>query len=197
MTPTRLLLCLSMVLLALWGAANVTADSVTDRLRPEIERVLQTLDDPTLKPATKAPERRQALREVTDGLFDWAEMAHRALGPHWDARSEAERAEFAELFRGLIERAYLAKLERYGGEKIAYAGESVEGEQATVRTRVLTRQGEVAIDYRLSARGDRWLIYDVVVDGISIAANYRAQFNEVLTKFSYQELVKRIRARVS
>jgi phospholipid transport system substrate-binding protein len=186
-----------MVLLALWGAANVTADSVTDRLRPEIERVLQTLDDPTLKPATKAPERRQALREVTDGLFDWAEMAHRALGPHWDARSEAERAEFAELFRGLIERAYLAKLERYGGEKIAYAGESVEGEQATVRTRVLTRQGEVAIDYRLSARGDRWLIYDVVVDGISIAANYRAQFNEVLTKFSYQELVKRIRARVS
>jgi phospholipid transport system substrate-binding protein len=196
-TPTRLLLCLSVVLLALWGAANVTADSVTDRLRPEIERVLQTLDDPTLKPATKAPERRQALREVTDGLFDWAEMAHRALGSHWDARSEAERAEFAELFRGLIERAYLAKLERYGGEKIAYAGESVEGEQATVRTRVLTRQGEVAIDYRLSARGDRWLIYDVVVDGISIAANYRAQFNEVLTKFSYQELVKRIRARVS
>jgi len=186
-----------MVLLALWGAAHVAADSVTDRLRPEIERVLETLDDPTLKPAAKAAERRQALREVTDGLFDWAEMAHRVLGQHWDARSEAERAEFAELFRGLIERAYLAKFERYGGEKIAYAGESVEGEQATVRTRVLTRQGEVAIDYRLSARGDRWLIYDVVVDGISLTANYRAQFNEVLTKFSYQELVKRIRARAS
>lgn len=197
MTPTRLLFSLSVVLLAVWGAAHVAADSVTDRLRPEIERVLQTLDDPTLKPAAKAPERRQALREVTDGLFDWAEMAHRALGPQWDARSEAERAEFAGLFRGLIERAYLAKLERYGGEKIAYAGESVEGEQATVRTRMLTRQGEVAIDYRLSARGDRWLIYDVVVDGISTTANYRAQFNEVLTKSSYQELVKGIRARVS
>ena len=197
MTPTRLLLSLSMVLLALWGAAHVAADSVTDRLRPEIERVLQTLDDPTLKPTAKAPERRQALREVTEGLFDWAEVANRALGRHWDARNEAERAEFAELFRGLIERAYLAKLERYGGEKIAYAGESVEGEQATVRTRVLTRQGEVAIDYRLSARGERWLIYDVVVDGISITANYRAQFNEVLTKSSYQDLVKRIRARAS
>lgn len=197
MTPTRLLLSVSMVLLALWGAAHVAADSVTDRLRPEIERVLQTLDDPTLKPTAKAPERRQALREVTEGLFDWAEMAHRALGAHWDARNEAERAEFAELFRGLIERAYLTKLERYGGEKIAYAGESVEGEQATVRTRVLTRQGEVAIDYRLSARGDRWLIYDVVVDGISITANYRAQFHEVLTKSSYPDLVKRIRARVS
>lgn len=186
-----------MVLLALWGAAHVAADSVTDRLRPEIERVLQTLDDPLLKPAAKAAERRQALREITNGLFDWAEMAHRALGQHWDVRNEAERAEFAELFRGLIERAYLAKLERYGGEKIAYAGESVEGEQATVRTRVVMRGGDVTLDYRLNARGDRWLIYDVVVDGISITANYRAQFNEVLTKSSYQELVKRIRARVS
>ena len=187
-----------MVLLALWGAAHVAADSVTDRLRPEIERVLQTLDDPTLRPTAKASERRQALREVTEGLFDWAEMAQRALGSHWDARNEAERAEFAGLFRGLIEHAYLAKLERYGGEKVAYAGESVEGEQATVRTRVLTRQGEeVAIDYRLTARGDRWLIYDVVVDGISITGNYRAQFNEVVTKSSYQQLVKRIRARAS
>ncbi len=196
-TPTRLLLSVSMVLLALWGAAHVAADSVTDRLRPEIERVLQTLDDPTLKPAAKAPERRQALREVTNGLFDWAEMAHRALGPHWNARSEAERAEFSELFRGLVERAYLARIERYGGEKIVYAGESVEGEQATVRTRVVMRQGDVSIDYRLSARGDRWLIHDVVVDGLSITANYRDQFNEILTKTSYQELVKRIRARVS
>jgi phospholipid transport system substrate-binding protein len=58
----------------------------------------------------------------------------------------------------------------------------VDGEQATVRTRVVMRQGDVSIDYRLSARGDRWLIYDVVVDGISITANYRAQFSEVLTK---------------
>lgn len=186
-----------MVLLALWGAAHVAADSVTDRLRPEIERVLQTLDDPTLKPVARASERRQALRDITNGLFDWAEMAHRALGTHWDARSEAERAEFSDLFRGLVERAYLAKIERYGGEKIAFAGESVDGEQATVRTRVVMRQGDVSIDYRLSARGDRWLIHDVVVDGISITANYRAQFNEVLTKSSYQELVKRIRARVS
>lgn len=186
-----------MVLLALWGAAHVAADSVTDRLRPEIERVLQTLDDPTLKPAAKAIERRQVLREVTGGLFDWAEMAQRALGPHWDARSEAERAEFSELFRGLVERAYLAKIERYGGEKIAYAGESVDGEQATVRTRVVMRRGDVSIDYRLSARGDRWLIYDVVVDGISLTANYRTQFNEVMTKSSYRELVKLMRARAS
>ena len=193
----RMFFAVALVLLALWGAAHVSADSVTDRLRPEIERVVQTLDDPTLKAPARATERRQALRDITNEIFDWAEMAHRALGRHWDARNEAERAEFAGLFRELIERAYLAKIERYGGEKIVYAGESVEGEQATVRTRVLMRQGEVAIDYRLSARGDRWLIYDVMVDGISITANYRAQFNELPDQVLLSGARQRIRARAS
>jgi len=62
---------------------------------------------------------------------------------------------------------------------------------------VLMRQGEVAIDYRLGAQGDRWLIYDVSVDGVSIAANYRAQFDGFLTKSSYADLVRRMRARAS
>ena len=66
-----------------------------------------------------------------------------------------------------------------------------------MRTRVLMRQGEVAIDYRLGAQGDRWLIYDVIVDGVSIAANYRAQFDGFLTKASYGDLVRQMRARAS
>jgi phospholipid transport system substrate-binding protein len=197
MSPTRIVLAVALVLLALWGAAHVSADSVTDRLRPEIERVIQTLEDPALKTPARAAERREALRDITGEIFDWAEMARRALGRHWDARSEAERAEFVGLFRDLIERAYVGKIEKYGGEKIVFAGETVEGEQAIVRTRVDMRQGEVAIDYRLGARGDRWLIYDVLVDGVSIAANYRAQFDSFLMKSSYGDLVRRMRARVS
>jgi phospholipid transport system substrate-binding protein len=193
----RMFVAVALVLLALWGAAHVSADSVTDRLRPEIERVVQTLEDPTLKAPGRAAERRQALRDITNEIFDWAEMARRALGRHWDVRSEAERAEFAGLFRDLIERAYVGKIEKYGGEKIVFAGESVEGELATVRTRVLMRQGEVAIEYRLGAQGDRWLIYDVIVDGVSIAANYRAQFDGFLTKSSYADLVRRMHARAS
>jgi phospholipid transport system substrate-binding protein len=197
MSPTRIVLAVALVLLALWGAAHVSADSVTDRLRPEIERVIQTLEDPALKTPARAAERRQALRDITGEIFDWAEMARRALGRHWDARSEAERAEFVGLFRDLIERAYVGKIEKYRGEKIVFAGETVEGEQAIVRTRVDMRQGEVAIDYRLGAQGDRWLIYDVLVDGVSIAANYRAQFDSFLMKSSYGDLVRRMRARVS
>jgi phospholipid transport system substrate-binding protein len=197
MSPIRMVLGVALVLLALWGGAHVSADSVTDRLRPEIERVIQILEDPALKSDGRTTERRQAVRDITGGLFDWAEMARRTLGRHWDARSEAERAEFAGLFRQLVERAFMSKIEQYGGEKIVYAGEAVEGDQATVRTRVQSRSGETGVDFRLIAQGDRWLIYDVVVDGVSLIANYRAQFDGFLMRSSYPDLVRRMRDRVS
>jgi phospholipid transport system substrate-binding protein len=197
MSPIRIVAVVALVLLALWGAAHVAADSVTDRLRPEIERVVQTLEDPALKSDAKRVERRQAVREITAGLFDWAEMSRQTLGRHWEARSEAERAEFSGLYRDLIERVFMAKIEKYAGEKIVYAGESVDGEQATVRTRLQTRAGDVLIDYRLVAQGDRWLIYDVLIDGVSITANYRAQFASFLSRSSYADLIRRMRERVS
>jgi phospholipid transport system substrate-binding protein len=194
MSPMRILVALALVLVALWGAAHVSADSVTDRLRPEIERVIQTLEDPAL---TSSAERRQAVREISGPLFDWAEMARRTLGRHWESRTDAERAEFAALLRQLVERAFMSKIERYHGEKIAFTGESVNGDQATVRMRVLVPAAEVAIDYRLAAQGDRWLIYDVVIEDVSVTSSYRSQFDGFLTKSSYQDLVRKVRERVS
>ena len=197
MSPTRIVLAVALALPGLWGAAHVSADTVTDRLRPEIERVIRTLEDPALKSDGRLTERREAVRDITAGIFDWAEMARRTLGRHWDARSEAERAEFAGLFRELVERALMSRIEQYHGEKIVFAGETVEGDLATVRTRVQSRSGETAVDFRLGAQGDRWLIYDVVVDGVSLTANYRAQFEGFLMRFSYPDLVRRMRDRVS
>ena len=197
MSPTRIVLAVALVLPALGGAAHVSADSVTDRLRPEIERVIQTLEDPALKSDGRLTERRQAVRDITAGIFDWAEMARRTLGRHWDARSEAERAEFAGLFRELLERALMSRIEQYNGERIVFAGETMEGDLATVRTRVQSRRGETAVDFRLGAQGDRWLIHDVVVDGVSLTANYRAQFEGFLMRFSYPDLIRRMRDRVS
>ena len=197
MSPMRIFLAVALVLVALWGAAHVSADSVTDRLRPEIERVIQTLEDPAFKSSARVAERRQAVREITGPMFDWAEMARRTLGRHWEARSEAERAEFSGLLRELVERAFMAKIERYKGEKIVFTSEAVEGELATVRMRVLAPGGDVAIDYRLAAQGDRWLIYDVVVDDVSVTSSYRSQFDGFLAKSSYQDLVRKMRDRVS
>lgn len=186
---------MSAVLIA---ASSAGAEPVTEQLRPQIERVLRTLEDQALKGPARAPERRRALREATEGVFDWREMARRALGGHWERRSEAERTEFAALFRDLLERAYLTKVEQYSGEPIRYAGEATEGDRAVVQTRLVTPRGqEVAIDYRLARAESRWLIHDIVVEGVSLTSNYRAQFDGIIRVSSYRELVRKIKTRLS
>ena len=91
----------------------------------------------------------------------------------------------------------MSKLELYAGEKIRYTGESAEGERATVRTKIVTKQGtEIPVDYRMHSRDDRWLVYDVVIEGISLVANYRSQFNAIIQTSTYQELVARMKTKV-
>ena len=188
----------AIIALGLALAPIALAGPATDRLKPEISRVLATLDDPALKGDSKAEARRLAIRSITDNVFNWTEMARRTLGLHWAARSPAEQQEFVDLFRDLLERSYLSKIERYTGEPVAYVGESVDGDVATVRTRLTTRQNqEIPIDYRMSRQGDRWLIYDVLVENVSLVSNYRTQFDGIIKSSSYQELVRRLKARVS
>jgi phospholipid transport system substrate-binding protein len=188
----------AITLFVLAGTATAFAGPVTEGLKPEIDRVIATLDNPALRGEGKAEERRQALRTITDGVFDWTEMARRSLGRHWAGRTAAEQEEFVGLFRDLLERAYLSKIERYSNEPILYLGESVEGDQAVVRTKIVTKQNqEVPIDYRMNRQGDRWRVYDVLVEKISLVANYRTQFDGIIKASSYEELVKKLKARTS
>jgi phospholipid transport system substrate-binding protein len=188
----------TLALLVIGLAPGAIAGPATDRLKPEIDRVVAALDNPAMKGESKTAERRQALREITDGVFDWTEMAKRALGRHWAARTPAEQQEFVGLFRDVLERAYVSKIERYAGEPIAYVGEVADGDLTTVRTRITTRQNqEVAIDYRMFKDGDRWRVYDVLIEGISLVNNYRTQFDGIIKTSSYDELVKRLKARSS
>ena len=92
--------------------------------------------------------------------------------------------------------AYIAKIEQYSGEKVTYAGDSVSAGAATVKTRFTTSKGaDVPIDYRMLAKGDRWLVYDVNIEGISLIGNYRTQFNKIIQTSSYQDLVTKMKTR--
>ncbi|MBI3637844.1 MAG: ABC transporter substrate-binding protein [Candidatus Rokubacteria bacterium] len=172
------------------------AGAPTDQLRTQIDRVVKTLEDPELKKESRTKERRGAVRRIADEIFDFAETARRSLGLHWAQRSPAERTEFVQLFADLLERSYLSKVELFNGEKITYVGESIDVEQAMVRTKIMTKQGsEFPIDYRMHRKDNRWLVYDVLIEGVSLIANYRAQFNKIIQTSSYQELVKRMKTK--
>ncbi len=180
----------AMVLLAVGGA---WAGTPTEDLRGYTDRVLQIMQDPALS----AKARKDAVRDVAVNAFDVSETAKRALGTHWQKRTPAERDEFVGVFRDLLEQTYVSRLDEYGGERIRYVSERVDGDNAVVRAAIVTRTGtEVPVESRLLARQGRWLIYDILIENVSLVANYRSQFDRVIRSESYEELVKRLRARV-
>ena len=180
--------------LALPAAREAGAGVPTDQLKGGIDRVVKTIEDPALQGESRAAERRRAVRKVANDIFDWGEIARRSLARHWQPLTEPQRAEFVALFADLLERSYISKIELYGGERIQFTGESLESEIAVVRSRLVTKQGtEIPIDYRMLRKGEKWLVYDVVIEGVRLIANYRTQFNKIITTSSYQELVKKMK----
>jgi phospholipid transport system substrate-binding protein len=152
-----------------------------------------------LDEAIDVKQARGEFRRLTHGLFDARAAARQALGAEWDKRSPAGRNEFTRAFSDVFERAYLeivhAQLPRYREPSIRVIGEDVsDGRQAVVRTIVTAKDGsDVRMDYAMGRASDRWRVRDVVINGVSLVDNYRAQVARVLRTASYPELLDRLR----
>ena len=152
-----------------------------------------------LSVATNAKQARDDVRNLARALFDGREAARRALGPDWDRRTGAEREEFIRMFTGVVEHAYLeivqSRLPRDRPLAIRILGEDTIAERGVVvRTEVQARYGsDMQLDYLMTRSGKGWLIGDVVIDGVSLVENYRAQFARILRTSSYADLVLRLR----
>jgi len=176
------------------AASAAETGAPTEQLRSRVERVVAILEDAQLK--TRPATRRAALRTAASDIFDFTEITRRSLGRHWQTLNPAEREDLVAVMTALLERSYLSRIEAYSGERIVFAGETAEADLATVRTKLVGKGGvETPVDYRLYRVGDRWLVYDVTVEGVSLVANYRAQFNKILQTSSAQGLVERLRAK--
>jgi len=175
-----------------------SAGAPTERIRGTIDRAIGILKDPAMQAEKRRTERRNLLRKTIAPAFDFEEMARRSLGPNWRGRTGDERTRFAVLFRELLENSYLGKIESYRGEEIRYVREDLDEPYAQVSTLIVTDTGqEIPVNYRLlekDAAGYR--IYDVVIEGISLVGNYRSQFNDILRKSSFGEMMERLRATI-
>jgi phospholipid transport system substrate-binding protein len=180
--------------LVLLLASPVYAGAPTETLKQTVDRIVQILADPALQ--DKPEQRRTEVRKIAEGIFDYPDTARRALGPHWNARTPQQQQEFAKLFADLLDRAYISKIELYQGERVRYVGETVDGEEGTVKTVIATKKSsEIPVDYRMHLRNGRWLVYDVIIEGVSLVSNYRTQFNKIVQTESYDALVQRLRAK--
>jgi phospholipid transport system substrate-binding protein len=191
----RVLVAVAIVLLLL-AAREAGADVPTDQLRGSIDSVLKIGSDPELKKDGRTGERRKRIRTVVSQIFDFTEISQRCLGRHWQGRTPAEKEQFVALFGDLLENAYISKIESYSGEKIQYPGDVIEGDLAMVKTRIVTKQEtEIPVDYRMFLKDGRWAVYDVSIEGISLIGNYRTQFNAVIQRSGYPDLVAKLTAK--
>lgn len=188
----------------LWlsNLALAASGAPTEFVRRTTESLLQVFEEPQLQGATAREERLRRLRHITTTSFDWQEIARRTLATHWRERTPQERQEFAELFRQAVQGMYLERIETAAQkglqekQAIFYDGEQVDGQRAVVKTTVVTkRHREIPIEYRLRESDEQWRTYDIVIFGISLANNYRAQFHRIITQSSYQELVRQLQTR--
>jgi phospholipid transport system substrate-binding protein len=166
------------------GPLNVVTSSVS--------RVLTIIRNQPAD-AAESGKQRAEIRQAAAELFDFDEMSRRLLGQRWTDASPEEQQDFVTLFTDLLERAYLNTIGTYRLATITFQGETISGSYAQVRSRMAAGKGEIAIEYRLLEHDGRWAVYDVAVDGVSLIANYRSQFNSILKRMSFVQLLDRMR----
>lgn len=175
----------------------VTAAQATpmEIVKKTVDEVVHIVGDKEMK--KNETKRRQALKKAIGGIFDYSEMGKRSLGKHWKDRTAAEKKQFAELFATLLENSYAGKIESYNNEKIVYIKEvPIDDDHVEVKSKVVTAaRDEFTLDYRLFRQNGKWMVYDVIIEGVSLINNYYSQFNKIIINSSYEKLVKKLQSK--
>ena len=182
-----------------WSLNAWAADSPLELIRSTTKRAMAVLQDPTNQGADRHQARIDKVREILLPQFDSLEIAKRTLGPYWRERTEEQKKEFTQLFTQLVEKTYSGTLDRYNPEvKFFFDQERIEDDFAEVDTRIFDpgQNKTFAVSYHLHRVGGKWLIYDIVAENVSLVRNYRNQFNRILSKSSYEELVQTIQSKL-
>jgi phospholipid transport system substrate-binding protein len=185
-------------LILLGSGQSASAGEPTEAIRGAVNQGVDILKNAKLDSQKNRAQIIDRLRQIVYPLFDFNEMAMRSLGQNWRPLNPQQRKEFVSLFTALLEKTYADQIDLYDGQKVVYTGESVDNEYAQVDSRIFDKNGQTySVVYRLHRVDGKWRIYDVVAENISLVNNYRAQFNRVIAKSSFEELLKSMKQKGS
>lgn len=178
--------------------AGSRADSPTEQVRTTVDKVLAIVRSPNPKSKIQMESQRAQLVEVISLRFDFTEMAKRSLGRHWARRSQEEQRQFVKVFSALMVRSYADNIETYTGKNVLYTRETEDENYAEVDTRIVTENHPpLTINYKLHSVNKGWKVYDLVIEDVSVVNNYRSQFDRVIAKTSYADLVRMLKDKQS
>ncbi len=188
------------LLVVVLAATGLAQDGPSAALRQSVDQVLLVLKEPGYRDPALRPPLRAKIETLIHGIFDFSEFSARTVGRNWPSFTEDQKKRFDEAFAELLLTTYLDKVEGYNGEQVEYLGEllSRKGDKAEVRTTVTLADGKkVPVSYRMMLKNGKWVVYDVLIENVSLIKNYRSQFAEVLSKGTPEQLIERVKARVT
>lgn len=189
-TTAIFMYCLFALLLKADEAACL--NSPAEYMQSAVEEIMAILKTDQLELVENSQYKRKLILTVVRHHFDFKEMSKLTMGKYWKDLSDADKGHFVEIFSRLIENSYIDKIEAYSDEKIIFLKESVRENKSLVPTLIKHNNLDIPISYKLYKTQDRWRVYDVVIEGVSLVQNYRSQFNSIIMKEKYAGLVKRI-----
>jgi len=185
-----LILCLIFPLSAFAGVPLET-------VKGHLDKVLDVLRDPSLKAESAKKAKKDRIRAISEKMFDFTELSKRTLAQNWSKFNPEQQKEFVDLYTSLLENAYANKIMAYTDEKIVFSKEVALTEKTVeVQSRVLRKNGDIPIYYRVIMKDSSWRVYDIVIEGVSLINNYRSQFREILTNKPPESLLETLRKKV-
>ncbi len=178
-----------LISLCLWVSPAAAAESPRSVVQKGTDQVLNILKQ---NPGNSRADRKQ-IQSVVNGYFDFERMSRLAVGPRWKSVSQEKRQEFTHQFSKLLFNTYIGDIEKYAGQKITYSTKSKSPGSAVIEASIYNEGNPIYLDYFLYPKDGTWKVYDVSVSGVSLAVNYHAQFNSILTNGSFQELLSALK----
>jgi phospholipid transport system substrate-binding protein len=188
-------LCLGFILLLLLTSPlQVRAGVPLDTVEGHVNNVLKVLRDPALQGEANKETKQERIEAIADEMFDYVTLSRLTLGRNWRKFDNSQKKEFVQLYRSILEKAYMDRILSYTDEKVMFDKEiMLSDKKAEVQTHIITKSVEIPIFYRVYLKDGKWKVYDVIIEGISLIKNYRTQFRDILANNPPEEVLKILR----
>jgi phospholipid transport system substrate-binding protein len=178
----------------LFFPATSLAGTPTAYVKGILNKVMAIQNDPALAGEAHKTARAQAITQVIKANFDFPLMACDSLGPTYDQLTPGQRQEFQTTFSRLFQDSYTRLVLNFlKQENIDYQQESTKNNQAQVKTTIVRINESIPVEYLMHRHSKGWILYDVLVDGVSILDNYKRKFARVVQTKSFAYLLNRMK----
>ena len=173
---------------------HVRAGVPFDTVKGHVNEVLKVLRNPALQGEANEEAKQEQIETIADEMFDYVALSRLTLGRNWRKFNSDQKKEFVQLYRSILEKAYMDRILSYTDEEVTFGKETMLSEKkAEVQTHIITKSVEIPIFYRVYLKDGKWKVYDVIIEGISLVKNYRTQFRDILANNPPEEVLKILR----